>query len=92
MTATPRERALELLERHIVNGRADGADPGVTARECLAAIEGIGYRLTAASTSSWKDQLHGGDGLPVNGEVASSVADVKAQLAALNEGKAGDQP
>ena len=57
MTAT-RERALELLERHISNGRQENDDPGVTARECLVALEGIGYRPTEARPAAdWR--LHG---------------------------------
>jgi hypothetical protein len=53
-----RERALELLERLITRGREDDADPGVTARECLLALEGIGYRPTEARPAAdWR--LHG---------------------------------
>jgi hypothetical protein len=54
MTET-RERALELLERHISNGRQDGTDPAVTALECMVALEGLGYRPTAAKPiADWK--------------------------------------
>ena len=50
-----RGHALELLERHISNGRQDGADPAVTARECMVALEGLGYRPTAARPiADWK--------------------------------------
>jgi hypothetical protein len=57
----PRDRALELLERHIGNGRQDGADPAVTARECLLAMEGLGYRPTEARPApDWKLRSTGG--------------------------------
>jgi len=52
---SPRDRALSLLERHISNGRQEGADPWVTARECMEALEGIGYRPTEARPAAdWK--------------------------------------
>ena len=55
---TDRERALELLERNITDGRDADADPAVTARECLVALEGLGYRLTAArAAADWR--MHG---------------------------------
>ena len=54
MTAI-RERALELLERCISTGRQEDADPSVTARECLVALEGIGYRPTEARPAAdWR--------------------------------------
>jgi hypothetical protein len=53
---TTRDRALELLTRLITENT--DADPGCTARECLVAIEGLGYRPTAARPpAEWK--LHG---------------------------------
>jgi len=52
---SPRDRALSLLERHISNGRQDDTHPSVTARECLLALEGLGYRPTEARPAAdWK--------------------------------------
>ena len=50
---TARDRALELLRRIIAE--ADGADSECTARECLVALEGLGYRPTEARPpADWK--------------------------------------
>lgn len=60
---TARERALELLERQITGGRDVGADPAVTARECLVALEGLGYRPTEARPAvDWRVRGGGADG------------------------------
>ena len=57
-----RERAIELLERHITSGGEAAADPGVTARECLLALEGIGYRPTEARPAvDWRMRHAGHD-------------------------------
>jgi hypothetical protein len=75
----PRERALELLERHITSGREENADPGVTARECLLALEGIGYRPTEARPpADWR--LHGAAADPSE-ETRSALAAVRAACA-----------
>lgn len=53
---TARDRALELLRRIIADNTE--ADPECTARECLVALEGFGYRPTEARPpADWK--LHG---------------------------------
>ncbi|HEV2251847.1 MAG TPA: hypothetical protein VGS06_01510 [Streptosporangiaceae bacterium] len=78
MTAI-RERALELLERHIANGREDGADPAVTARECMLALEGIGYRPTEARPAAdWK--LHAAGSGP--SEATRALMDAAKERAA----------
>lgn len=54
MTA-PRELALEKLTRAIASGLEAGADPEITARDCLVALEGIGYRPTEAKPAAdWR--------------------------------------
>lgn len=53
---TARDRAIELLTRIVTAN--ENADPGCTARECLVALEGLGYRPTEARPpADWK--LHG---------------------------------
>jgi hypothetical protein len=53
---TARDRALELLRRIIAE--ADDADADCTARECMVALEGLGYRPTEARPpAEWK--MHG---------------------------------
>ena len=50
---TDRDRAVEALTRIILAN--EGADPGCTARECLVALEGLGYRPTEARPApDWK--------------------------------------
>jgi Holliday junction resolvasome RuvABC DNA-binding subunit len=57
-----RERAIDLLERHIRNGTEAAADPRVTARECLLALEGLGYRPTEARPAAdWRMRQAGHD-------------------------------
>ena len=71
---TDRERALELLTRIVTAN--DGADPGCTARECLVALEGLGYRPTEArATVEWK--LHGATSGP---PPADLLRDLRADL------------
>lgn len=78
MTAV-RERALALLERHIGNGRQDGADPAVTARECLVALEGLGYRPTEARPAAdWKRH---GTGTKPSGAIRAELDAAKARAA-----------
>jgi hypothetical protein len=68
---TARERALEALTR-IIAANGD-ADPGCTARECLVALEGLGYRPTEARPAV---------GWPVHGAGAEPPADLLQQLRA----------
>lgn len=50
---TARDRALELLRRIIADNTE--ADAECTARECLVALEGLGYRPTEARPAAdWK--------------------------------------
>ena len=50
---TARERALTILARIIAADQ--DADPDCTARECLVALEGLGYRPTEARPAAdWK--------------------------------------
>ena len=81
---TDRERALELLTRIVTAN--DGADPGCTARECLVALEGLGYRLTEARPpAEWK--LHGTAAKPP----ADLLRDLRADLDAKAERAASER-
>ena len=81
---TDRERALELLTRIVTAN--DGADPGCTARECLVALEGLGYRLTEARPSvEWK--IHGTGAKPP----ADLLRDLRADLDAKAERAAAER-
>ena len=76
---TDRERALELLTRIVTAN--DGADPGCTARECLVAMEGLGYRPTEARPpAEWK--LHGTGATPPADLLRDLRADLEAKRAA----------
>ena len=73
---TDRERALELLTRIVTAN--ESTDPGCTARECLVALEGLGYRPTNAAPPP----VHApGAGLPKREDAVAAVAELKAQLA-----------
>jgi len=86
-----RDRALSLLERHISNGKQDGADPWVTARECMEALEGIGYRPTEARPpADWK--LRGTGGGPSEETRAEIEAAKQRALAAAAEQRRDDPP
>ena len=75
---TDRERALELLTRIVTAN--DGADPGCTARECLVAMEGLGYRPTEARPpAEWK--LHGTGAEPPADLLRDLRADLNAKAA-----------
>lgn len=79
MTA-PREQALKLLERHIGNARENGDDPEATARECLVALEGIGWRPTEARPAAdWRLQ---GSGTGPSEETRSALEALRGQCAA----------
>jgi len=83
---TDRERALELLTRIVTAN--EGADPGCTARECLVALEGLGYRPTEARPAvGWK--LHGGGGEPPADLLRQLRADLdtKAERAAAERNR-----
>ena len=81
---TDRERALELLTRIVTAN--DGADPGCTARECLVALEGLGYRPTEARLAAeWK--LHGTGAAPP----ADLLRDLRADLEAKAERAASER-
>ena len=81
---TDRERALELLTRIVTAN--DGADPGCTARECLVALEGLGYRPTEARPAAeWK--LHGTGSAPP----ADLLRDLRADLDAKAERAAAER-
>ena len=81
---TDRERALELLTRIVTAN--DGADPGCTARECLVAMEGLGYRPTEARPpAEWK--LHGTAAEPP----ADLLRDLRADLHAKAERAAAER-
>ena len=81
---TDRERALELLTRIVTAN--DGADPGCTARECLVALEGLGYRPTEARLAAeWK--LHGTGATPP----ADLLRDLRANLEAKAERAASER-
>jgi hypothetical protein len=81
---TDRERALELLTRIVT--ASDGADPGCTARECLVAMEGLGYRLTEARpTTGWKPRGTGGN------PPADLLRDLRADLDAKAERAAAER-
>lgn len=89
---TVRERALELLERHISNGRVDGAAPAVTARECLVALEGLGYRPTAARPAAdWKLRATTGTGLSEETRAELEAAKQRSAAAAA-ETRRNDPP
>jgi hypothetical protein len=50
---TVRDRALEVLTRIITAN--EGVDHGLTARECMVALEGLGYRpVEALAPVDWK--------------------------------------
>ena len=74
---TDRERALELLTRIVTAN--DGADPGCTARECLVALEGLGYRPTEARPSPAWDRQHAG-GTPPDAATPGAAAYREARL------------
>jgi hypothetical protein len=75
---TDRERALELLTRIVIAN--EGADPGCTARECLVALEGIGYRPTEARPAAdWRP--HGGTSKPPADLLRELRADLDAKAA-----------
>ena len=75
---TDRERALELLTRIVTAN--DGADPGCTARECLVALEGLGYRPTEARPAAeWK--IHGTGAKPPADLLRDLRADLEAKAA-----------
>ena len=81
---TDRERALELLTRIVTAN--ENADPGCTARECLVALEGLGYRLTEARPASeWK--LHGTGSQPP----ADLLRALRAELDAKAERAVADR-
>jgi hypothetical protein len=81
---TDRERTLELLTRIVTAN--EGADPGCTARECLVAMEGLGYRPTEARPAAdWK--LHGTGATPP----ADLLRDLRADLDAKAERAAAER-
>ena len=81
---TARDRALEALTR-IIAANGD-ADPGCTARECLVALEGLGYRTTEARPAAeWK---HRGTGAK---PPASLLRDLRADLDAKAERAAAER-
>ena len=83
---TDRERALELLTRIVTAN--DSADPGCTARECLLAMEGLGYRLTEARPAAeWK--LHGTGSEPPADVLGELRRDLEAKAAAFRESEDG---
>ena len=85
---TDRDRALELLTRIVTAN--EGADPGCTARECLIAMEGLGYRPTEARPpADWK--LHGTGAAPPSGLLRDLRAelDAKAERAAAERARDG---
>lgn len=68
---TVRERALKLLERHIAEGCGAGDAAAATARECLVALEGLGYRPTEARPAAdWR--IHADK--PADGSAAAAEA------------------
>jgi hypothetical protein len=74
---TGRDRAIELLTRIVTQN--EGSDPGCTARECLVALEGLGYRPTEARPApSWK--LHGA-GSGMSEETRAELAAAKQRAA-----------
>ena len=83
---TDRERTLELLTR-IVSAN-EGADPGCTARECLVAMEGLGYRPTEARPAAdWK---HHGTGAAPPADLLRNLRadlDAKAERAAAERAR-----
>ena len=75
---TTRERALELLTRIVTEN--DGSDPGCTARECLVALEGLGYRPTEARPApAWKSN---GGGSAMSEATRAAVEEAKQRAAA----------
>lgn len=75
----PRERALELLERFIRDGRRDDADPAATARECLLALEGLGYRPTEARPAAdWRTR---GTGSEPGEDYRAALAEIRRKAA-----------
>jgi len=88
---SPRDRALELLERHISNGRQEATHPSVTARECLLALEGLGYRPSAARPAAdWKSRAAGTK--PSEAIRAELEAAKERSLAAAAEQRRNDPP
>lgn len=76
MTAI-RDRAVEALTRIITANQDPDTYPRATALECVAAMEGLGYRPTEARPpASWNRQ-HGG-GAPASDEFRA----IKAAIAA----------
>lgn len=79
---SPRDRALELLTR-IITGNED-ADPGCTARECLVALEGLGYRPTEARpVADWRRH---GDGSGPTDEWRQARAELERRRTEIAEG------
>jgi len=85
---TARDRALALLERHISNGRQEDTHPSVTARECLLALEGLGYRPTAARPAAdWKSRAAGTKpSEAIRAELEAAKQRAAEAAAALREG------
>ena len=79
---TDRERALELLTRIVTAN--DGADPGCTARECLVAMEGLGYRPTEARPAA--DWRHQGGGTGPTDEWRQARAELERHRTEIAEG------
>ena len=74
---TARDRALELLTRIVTEN--EGADPGCTARECLVALEGLGYRPTEARPAA--DWRHQGGGTGPSEEFLAAKRELAERLA-----------
>jgi hypothetical protein len=80
MTAS-RDRALEALTR-IITANGD-ADPGCTARECLVALEGLGYRPTEARPASdWRPR---GTAAGPSEATRAELDAARRRMAVLNE-------
>lgn len=72
-------QAVDAITRRI--GDRGEADIEVVAREIMTDLRSRGWRPTAARRTDWRDQMHGGAGLPVSEEVQALLAAEKARQA-----------
>jgi hypothetical protein len=70
-------QAVDAITRRI-DDRGD-ADTEVLAREIMTDLRARGWRPTAARRTDWRDQFHGGAGMPVSEETQALLAAAKAR-------------
>jgi hypothetical protein len=72
-------QAVEVIVRRVLDG--GDADIEFVAREIMTDLRARGWRPTAARRTDWKDQFHGGAGMPVSEDVQALLAAEKARQA-----------